>query len=135
MGVDYYASAVLGCEVTGKLRYEVEKRGCLHDAGDQPFCPKCGKQTVIKETVNIPEYEDDAIGAEDGPYLTVFSTTDNRRQIAGIGTTVDSDGCNEAQFMLVNFDEIKRQVREVLEPLGLWDETKFGMWSVMHCSY
>jgi hypothetical protein len=30
---------------------------------------------------------------------------------------------------------IKEQMQAKLEPLGLWDESKFGLWSILYCSY
>ena len=35
----------------------------------------------------------------------------------------------------INIEEVKTKMREKLEPIGLWDEETFGLWSVQYCSY
>jgi len=46
--------------------------------------------------------------------------------------TGSSDNCEYAAFMaLPNIDALKEKIRKILEPLNLWDESKFGLYSIL----
>ena len=138
MGVDYYASAVIGCEVTGKLHVTVLKPRCSHvNAPGAKFCAECGVATApIEVKEPIPGYTDesDQIGE-----LALVHTTDDERTFVGVQSRAESlrrsgfGGVTKLPFVEVL--GAYHRVKAVLEPLGLWDEASFGLWSVLYCSY
>ncbi len=146
MGADYYAKAVIGCEVTGKLTRIVQRPRCNHVKPDNAeFCPKCGKSTAPEDVKEpIPGYD-----PEDDPdrltpalrqlaTLTIAWTTDDERAFAGIQATTGSSrgsGDSTAHLPYSQIIDAKAKVKATLESLGLWDEASFGLWSVLYCSY
>lgn len=136
MRTDYTAIAVLGCEVTGKLYQQVEVPGCACSAGKEgKFCPSCGKSTApILEEVARPFYDQDKrrIGT-----LSVKFSTDYERAFAGVVVDSDARAKSAGLFPLREGDILGtiQRIRSTLEPIGLWDPSLFGLWSVMHVSY
>ena len=63
-------------------------------------------------------------------------TTDDDRCIIACLKTKANDR-DEATMMQIPHDlkSIKNEMRDQLSPLGLWEEDKFGLWAVQHCSY
>lgn len=147
MGVDYYAYAVIGCEVTGKLYDEakMEVRQCDCPSGGTPatFCAYCGRRiatvTRVKRTPKpFYEEENDRLLLPGGGHLTVRTTEDNKQAFAGIATNaVDTcgDSSTRIAFEPGSFSLAYDAVRAGLESLGLWDPATFGVWAVMCCSY
>lgn len=146
MGTDYYANAVIGCEVTGKLyrTFEVPGCRCTADKGGK-FCPSCGKSTIPRqEEEPMPFYDEDnqCLRIEDpsGTSVTipVRYSTDRKRAFAGIFSVVDDDHREGAKLLPMLEDRIGEEIRKIrsaLEPLGLWDPSTFGLWSVLTVSY
>ena len=131
MSASYYARAVIGCEVTGKLYRQVTVPSCAHvNAPTMKFCGECGKPTAkqtIEEPVTGYDADNDKIDA-----LGVCHTTDKKRSFVGV-VVAARDWKDTA--MRVDFATVQERVRSVLEPRGLWDSTSFGLWSVLYCSY
>jgi len=69
----------------------------------------------------------------------VFHATDRVISVAGVGVvTGSSNGGDPNKFKSlddVNVDEIKEKLKSILEPVGQWDESKFGLYAILHCSY
>ena len=69
----------------------------------------------------------------------VFHATDHVISVAGVGlTTGSSNGGDPNTFKSlddVNVDEIKEKLKSILEPVGQWDESKFGLHAILYCSY
>jgi len=139
MGTDYYAYAVIGCEVTGKLYDETGVRRCDCPIGPGRFCAHCGKSTAL-EVRHTPKtfYDENAhtIGI-----LTVSFTTDYKRAFAGIRTKVSSEGVYSEKKGYADLRPIPNPadffnvVKAELEKFDLWDPSSFGLWAVLHCSY
>lgn len=54
-----------------------------------------------------------------------------------IGLTVDNTGSNggdATDFKSVP-EGIKEKIKNFLEPYGLWDEKKYGLYTILYCSY
>jgi len=149
MGADYSSYAVVGVEIDQSKLFTTEKvRGCKCDMGDvnpetTKFCPLCGKEVWKEEETPIPAYNEDADSGPFyrclGPYMLVF-TTDYRRCFAGVilcGPADGDRGDEDALMAELPYDlkSIRDEMRRQLEPLGLWQEDKFGLWAVQHCSY
>ena len=48
-----------------------------------------------------------------------------------------SNGGKDIDFVKIpnNLDELKQNLKDYLEPLGLWHEPNFGLYSILYCSY
>lgn len=140
MGADYYAMAVIGCEITKDARRGVVRRPCDHEIqrGDT-FCPKCGKSTTPREFVGLNPAinEDVTVITSVGGQLGLATTTDKRRIFAGIVCETGSigDGDSAAMKCALHWAAIEATCKAVLEPLSLWDPSTFGLWAVGYCSY
>lgn len=149
MGVSYYAHAVIGVSVTREQLYEVEEkkeRGCRHSVHTCfAFCPMCGKPTWItskveqlKPFVKTKFPEEGLSEVESVAGLKIFLGTRHHSDlyeeiVLGIGVTANENG---AKFLHgTDLDTWKHGIRVALEPHGLWDENKFGLYSILVCSY
>jgi hypothetical protein len=128
MGADFYASGLIGCEVTGQTETVTWKPSCEHNPlQTKQFCADCGKPVKLVEIKTpLPGLE----AAIKAAGLSVASTTDGEREFVGLkaGSTDDAT-CTRIP------DDIKDKVRAVLEPFNLWDEKSFGLWGIQFCSY
>lgn len=140
MGVDYYATALIGCEVPRDVFFRtVKKRGCRSELVEgAQFCPSCGKPTWIEEEMGPWEVlEDDHklglhLKGKAGEIVRFAFTTDEKRGFAGLYRIGAGDDAGRLPWP----DRcVKEATREALEPLGLWDEESFGLWAVQYCSY
>lgn len=135
MGADYHSYAVLGVKINPEKLVTTKKvRGCQCVAtptGD--FCSGCGSHAFIEEEECIEGYNED----EDiCGYKIIFGTDHEKAFIAAFCAKADDYNDNEEFSQIpTNFEEIKNKMRDTLGPIGFWDEKKFGLWSVLYCSY
>lgn len=137
MGASYYAYAVIGVEVTGKLHTISQRPSCEHQPTGA-FCASCGKPNrPVEVKTPIAGYDEDrgTLGA-----FRVVHTTDNAKAFVGI--SVESGNLNypdkNSARLAVSEDEIAARLNDLrwkLTDLGLWDEASFGLWVVGNCSY
>ncbi len=130
MSVSYYSYAVIGCQIPlGKLFKEevvefVHRHTTLPDTN---FCPICGEVVRKKEVVEIDL--EDKLGV-----LELIWSTDQRE--AFIGYFVKADDGTPSRFMdISNTLQMKEDIKNILSPLGMWDEKKFSLYVVQYCSY
>ena len=155
MGVDYQAEAIIGVRVDArqmKLCWTENKviRGCVHDVPEESkFCSECGQP----REVDFTEQDEDLMEqityhrkfhglsvAYDG---TVHDCPDTAVFVVGkylVTTDSNRSGSSNMAFKqlltpIIKLAHIKQEIKAVLEPLGLWDETMFGIYSVLNCSY
>jgi hypothetical protein len=150
MGVDYKAYyAVIGCILDrSKIAVKQEKvKTFKHDYpedGETKFDPKTG--IPLWKTIEYPEYIFDAYDCEGRAKviklngLNIFiSGGGNTPEVIGIGTgrKTYSNGGEAYDFrpLVEDLDSIKKRIKDVLEPIGMWDETSFGLYSILYCSY
>lgn len=153
MGADYSAYAVIGCQVeldnipVKKERVKAFKHD-YPDDGEIKFDPKTGK--ALWKTVEYPEFAFD-YDKYDHPddnggktkivklgTLKMYHGTDGEPTVLGVGTGENtySNGGEDCDFMpLPDMESIKKKVKEVLEPIGMWNEETFGLYSILYCSY
>jgi hypothetical protein len=158
MGVDYSAHTVIGVELPNvddlpRLKEKTRKRAFKHsfkDDGEHEFDPKSGKPLWLAETEEVETdepsvvYDDDnyegntlegqrLLKAPDG--MGFCWGTDQESVFLGIVSGTGSDN-EEADFMEVpDIEATKMSLKGALDPLGLWDESKFGIYTVLYCSY
>ena len=131
MSVDYYSNAVIGCEVpVEKLYRKVIVKHTEHNwtQGDR-YCPVCGEE--IETTVEKPIFND--TNNTIGKFELVWST-DNVRAFVGLASEDDGDSTHKP-VKLPSIEALESELASVLNPLGLWDADKFGLYSVLYCSY
>lgn len=150
----YEAAAAIGVEIDPQLLHrETRHRGC--DCHPNPpdawaYCPACGKPVWETRYAAIPEWD---VSDPDQPLLaglTVVRTTPpdspgldrtalGREAIrAGARfivahTVVRTDQMSLARRIDGTFDipVARHRLLHALAPLGLWDESKFGLWTVL----
>ena len=132
MGVDYTAYAVIGCEVDTEKLYRFEEIAHEHPAPDgAKFCPVCG--AAVGQFEAVPIYDGDGpCEAKLGKFRIVWATDYER---AWVGQFAESCWEDEGRVDVHGIEDTKSQLRVALQPLGLWDESTFGLWAVLHCSY
>lgn len=137
MGVSYYVYQIVGCRILeSKLMRPQTVRKCKCAVEGTPkFCPSCGKEFLVKDLVPMPGYEPH----EKLCGLQVVAGNDvykDRRIYVGLNMKSGGGYHNEDEIRcdITNLPALKEQVKAVLEPLGLWDEAQFGVWSVLYCS-
>jgi len=117
------ALAIVGVRlVEGDFKKTHKERGCEHAASGGNFCPDCGKATYFdkKETLDDVAL---SLGAD-----VVRPFKKGTKVLLGKIVGIAGDGSTTTR-MCEPFDleEIKTQLRDVLEPLDLWDEKQFAL--------
>ncbi len=138
MSVNYTAYTITGIRLgMADLYKQVDNRGCDHPETKAKFCKECGSPTWIQEEEPLFDEGTEVIGK----FKMMFSTD---RNFVYLGHTVEVDeyGTHDAfrpiESVEVQFPaliQLNDELAAVLEPLGLWDQEKFGIWTVLHCSY
>lgn len=143
MTVDTYVYAIVGVHCRDKCTSKDEKvRGCDHPEAKTDYCAECGKKMWVDRKVKTClsdklEHLQEWHGDEDGVfnesaiamiYNPMWDPTD-----FVVGRVLESfDGGNESlsiPFNTLSGEEYAAaydQTKAALEPLGLWDPTKFG---------
>lgn len=97
---------------------------------DMDYCPKCGNHAFAEEEVPIPEMVDGNIGE-----YQIHDINDD--MIISIPDTyaTDDDYVMHQVKIPENINEIRENMKKTLEPLGLWDDDDFGVWSGLEGNY
>ncbi len=141
MGIYMSSYAMIGVKFTPTVKTEkVKKRGCEHPVKEAKFCSLCGKKMWNKETDTIHQFEyiDEDLLEPVGDKLEecfggfVVSTRDFDAEHYYIGYGTDVDEHEDAQIPLIDPDEVKNKLKEILEEFGVWDQCKdsFGFWLI-----
>jgi len=153
----YEAAAVLGVELdVQKLYREVRKRGCACFAEppaadpEWQFCPHCGKPVYETSLVTIPEWDSTDPARILLAGLLVLTTANPNtpglektaigrevirtgvRLIVGEYAARTDLGRHARMAEVPDFASVRERLKTVLEPLGLWDDKKFGLWAVLN---
>jgi hypothetical protein len=144
MSSSWYSSAVIGCGIdeskipTITKNIKAFEHNMPEDSLDK-FDSKTGKPLwVIKK---FPEYsfreevEDKNTKIIDLKGLQIYTDTDYKHVVLGFGCTA-SDWDITCNFRdLCDINEIKEKLKSILEPINMWDGSKFGLYSILRCSY
>lgn len=147
MSTVFYAEAVIGMAITeDKLFIEKPYPNCEHKIPDgAKYCPTCGQLAVkmlsepavdlgIKFNHDVYEYMCDWEEALERKGWSIVKTQEDN-MIIGIAAKSDDDYGNFTNMVEIsNLENLKQQLKDYFEPLGLWDESSFGLWSVMTVS-
>lgn len=147
MGVSYTAYTIIGIKVNANNFTTVEsKRGCnceIKDIEKMRFCSNCGANVSIDEEVCIPQFNENNDNSPSGEslcdYPIIYSDCEHSGEAYVAALCVDDDDYtkNDKNKMQIpkSIEAIKEKMKKKLEPIGFWDEKKFGIWSVLYCSY
>lgn len=164
MGADYYAKTVIGVrlprnEELPRAKILTRKKAFDHDFDDDgkvEFHPKNGKKLWLDEKERVdadyPAYIFDLefLGADSYRYKLkgqtviefpedleiTYDTNHNNDYLGKIIETESSNGGQNVVFEQVpDIDSIKKIIKECLELFGLWDEERFGIYTILYCSY
>lgn len=141
MGLKLTVCTVVGVEVAKTAFYikgTTRERGCKHPLPSEvKFCPQCGEPAWLEQTDKepLPLYDEDG---ETFAGLDVFPDQygdEDQRFFVGTATMMDAyEGIPEMLSPDI-VEETKQQLKTVLEPLDLWDEDKFGIWTFVQSSF
>ena len=136
MGANYTAYAIIGIEVPVSGLFKTEE--IWHSKHVVPegasYCPICGEKVVEIRQVALYDEDSCCIGS-----FKLHFDWDEERAVLGY-RAVEQDYYYRqdekyGRFMLLpNIDRLKQSLREHLEPLGLWDESKFGLHALLDIS-
>ena len=149
---NYEAAAVYGVEIDWDRLYRTERTRTCRCVADPPaewrYCPGCGHAVWEERRVAIPEWDSSDPGRPLLAGLTVVTTTvpsEPALSLTPLGRQVIRSGVRLFAGVLARtdlgtlarrteFDPVrdKAHVRERLEPLGLWDDARFGLWAILH---
>lgn len=138
MGVDWYARAAIGCKVAKEKLWPTSRvRACSHPLPDEAmrFCPTCGKPAWENRSRPADGY-DEGKGTFHG--FPVARGTDGAVHVVcvkGCLAEADSDDGAARRGLPGDIGEAEHDLRAMLEPLGMWDDKAFGLWSILYCSY
>lgn len=142
MSTNYTAHTILGVKIKyDKLFRTEEQRTCDCQIGtsviaNSNFCPACGQplfeevKIAIDLSVEDGYYEDKCFG------LYLIRTYEEDYAYIGINlgsNSIDSEE-NKSFYRLPEQFNQRKYMREILEPHGLWDERKFGIWTILDVS-
>jgi hypothetical protein len=137
MSVSYHAHAVIGIVVDTGIFYgaPIKERAFAHNYGeDMAYCPKTGAK--LWKVVKNPKPEYDTF-KETFAGFQILEDRESAITVLCVASAEDSEGYRRsASFAKLGGDieEQKRRLHEVLEPLGAWDESKFGLYAILTCS-
>lgn len=125
---------IIGLMVDNDKLYTTKKeRQCnceVKNIENMMYCFKCGKPAMKKVKVPIPAMVDYEIGG-----FSVHSINDCH--IISIPDTYKTNDDYSMNMVKISesWDEVKENMKSVLEPLGLWNDNDFGVWSGLEGNY
>lgn len=117
------ALAIIGIRLTeSDFKKTHRERGCEHANSEGNFCPDCGKPTWINKRESIDDVAI-SLGAD-----IVRPIAKGKKVILGKIIGIAGDGTTTTR-VCDSFDaeDIKMRLREVLEPIEMWDEKQFAL--------
>lgn len=153
MSTHYTAYTIIG-SLVDMSDFSIHEEKSVHkscrEMGSGPYCSNCGRSIheVVATERDIEGYEGpDGKGIEyhgkfyglhvvdartpDGElYFVAGAIAESGDYAYGSERCTTRMPCDAAELA-----RAKRAVRDALSKAGLWDETKFGIWTVLHCSY
>jgi len=139
MSTTYHAIAIVGCKVDKSKLFTTDLvRSCEHPipVGGVKFCPECGKRTYKKTKKPIQDYDTDKETVCGKRVFGHYYDT-NFVIIAEQCVAVDNYDGPLAKMLPITVTDTttwENKLRAVLEPLGLWDDEQFGIWTMLYCS-
>lgn len=142
MGVDYKAKAVIGIILDEEKIPTKKFKNKTFDHNypeSMRFSPVDGRK--LWDEREIPEFTFDEESRDTRliplpKNIKLFHGTNGEPIILGFGISdTDSNGGNDYCFKKLPEEDIRTKIKAVLEPLNLWNEETFGLYSILYCSY
>ena len=153
MSTSYTAYTIIGSMVDvddfwTKIERSVHE-GC-GEVGAGPYCQACGKSIHSVEVDHKPidGYEDPNApnikyhGRIHGVDVLQADTAEGERFFVGgaVGECKDYDYSDKGVLHMMvchvaSFADVEERVRTALTKADMWDPSKFGIWTVLDCSY
>lgn len=145
MSTSYYAKAIIGIEIDPSKLIEIRmERNCSCSYAPlktMNFCPNCSSKAWKKEEWSADKDFDYDNYKYCGLKVICLSDYDrdfyhiHRMFIVAVGADTGdlcySDSGGPVMCPLPeNISETKEMLKDILEPKGLWDESKFGLWAI-----
>ena len=133
MSTDYKAMTIIGIKIPEEKLYVTKhKRGCKHKEASSKHCPACGKPMWVFRNEEIPAY---VVYQDTEKFAGLDATTRGTdEEDLFVGKIFEAEP--HTHFNVIpDFDKIKAEVRLALDPLNLFDEKKFGIYTTLYCSY
>jgi len=143
MSVSYSSMAVMGVRVHEDDLCPVKKekvRGCEHPikSCDEKYCSECGAPAWknISSEEDIEKRENILM---DEMFEDLYAYHDSHDGYFYLGKVMSQADDYSARVLFSPLDNPKmlaamESVKEVLEPMKLWNEDQFGLWHVFKCS-
>jgi len=136
--MSYRAYAVIGIPVdTGKFYASADKvKAFDHDYPlEMKFCPQTGKPLWEENEQPIEGWKPD-----EGTFLgfEIYQGTEGNPEILAVLGSTDTEGYGDHKPSsklddqdLENLKAMKEEIKAGLEPLGMWDESKWGLHAIL----
>ena len=155
MSCSYSAYTVIGCVLDrSNLYHNVEVTDIEHACrGFTDFmektnkvpnrCPDCGAEIKKVETQPLDKNGEELLDSwtdnwDEGNLKEPRIVSDGMNGNEWIGLFVsefgDDSGGGTSYLSSINIAEHKKQLQELLEPIGLWDEGSFGIHTILYIS-
>jgi len=142
--MDYSSKAytVIGLRVdNSKLTTTKRVRGCEHDLGPNKkakFCTECGVSAWVEEEKPIKGYDPEDCDEDGDQVIAGFKVVEPNGEAGEFfvaGLLLEGETGEHGYRTSVDIPAIKAKMKTALMPLGLWDETEFGLWAILHESF
>lgn len=157
MGVDYRAQTIIGVRIPHSSLHEMRTvQGCdCTSPGNGKYCSECGEKRVETKSMPIGEYtlydgepneflwgwdrEGDRLIARTGKHIeTSYGNGFDDECDRFVGFTIKTgssrgDDHVEGPSSFPDVAKEKERLQGLLEPMGLWVEADFGLWTVLGC--
>lgn len=127
------AYSFIGLRVNERKLYKQKRvRACQCDISDAQiatanFCSHCGKEIFECKNIPIEGYEE---GDKFFDYRVIIANEAEEAYICMYGTCDVGNGGAMLKFPdSFDFNIEKEKMKKLLEPYGVWNEDKFGLWS------
>lgn len=135
MGIDAHAVALIGLTIGKRdVLYQPKRKVKLFDHNHPEnwiVDPESGKALWKEVRDPIPGYEEGYPSTLCG--YSIHLTRHSQAFVALRATETESHRSGSLASMgslPANIEEEKKKMKDVLEPLGLWDERSFGLWAI-----
>jgi hypothetical protein len=144
MPANAWSVSILGLDINPEKFVRMERRRCCdHPVSAANNCSVCGSQIWQDVQVLIEECDADEMKVEKVKTVCgypVYRHSNNLRTFVGLvvrtkGCQQDEDRAPVRLELPADLPRYKAEMKKKLEPLGLWDEKRWGLWSLLETMY
>lgn len=140
MSVDYYQYLIVGCKIDeNKIKIPERIRNCdcdIQNIDTMKYCPECGRAAWRDDWKAIEGYNSTVYPETFLDMPLIYDTDGANCWIAIQKQDLKEDMSNAIKFENIeNIEALKKEIKSKLEPVGLWNEKDFGIWTIQNISY